>query len=185
MAQRFQYAGEERDEDGIIFLRARYYNPSIGRFMSRDPLRKSGPGITGWNRYAYAGDNPVTLVDPSGLCSNRVCGNTIAAGQLGVLLGLDTPDLENQASIFYDLNEDISSGFQQVTDVITGFSDHAIDQIRDRNISEEDIEDAVTHPLNSVYDFGRESYTYIGSKLQSLSILLERSSPFTRRHGES
>jgi len=37
--------------------------------------------------------------------------------------------------------------------------------IRDRNISEEDIEDAVTHPLNSVYDFGRASYTYIGSKV--------------------
>jgi len=71
VTQRFQYAGEERDEDGIIFLRARYYNPSIGRFMSRDPPPKSGPGITGWNRYAYASDNPVSLVDPSGLNPNQ------------------------------------------------------------------------------------------------------------------
>lgn len=72
--QRFQYAGEERDENGLIFLRARYYNPSIGRFMSRDPLPKSGPGITGWNRYAYAGDNPAAGRDPSGLRTYYVTG---------------------------------------------------------------------------------------------------------------
>ena len=75
VAQRFQYAGEERDEDGIIFLRARYYNPQIGRFMSRDPLPKSGPGVTGWNRYAYAGNNPVSAVDPTGLSTSHVLGD--------------------------------------------------------------------------------------------------------------
>lgn len=79
VTQRFQYAGDERDENGLIFLRARYYNPSIGRFMSRDPLLNSGLGITGWNRFAYVGDNPVKFTDPSGLCSNQACGNSSTA----------------------------------------------------------------------------------------------------------
>ncbi len=66
--QPVQWAGEERDEQGLVFLRARSYDPATGRFLQADPLRQSGPGITGWNRYAYATNNPVNWVDPSGLC---------------------------------------------------------------------------------------------------------------------
>ena len=55
----FQFAGEQRDaESGYSYLRARYYDPATGRFISRDPL---GGG------YAYAGNNPVNFTDPSGL----------------------------------------------------------------------------------------------------------------------
>jgi len=54
--QPFQYTGEERDESGLVFLRARTYDPDSGRFLQRDPPAKSGPGIGGWNRYAYVGN---------------------------------------------------------------------------------------------------------------------------------
>ncbi len=71
----FQYTGEPRDsETGLVYLRARSYDPAVGRFMQADPLRKSGPGIGGWNRYSYAGNNPVTSVDPSGLRTYFVGG---------------------------------------------------------------------------------------------------------------
>lgn len=40
--------------------RARYYDPSIGRFISE------GPGCNGTNWYAYCGSNPVNAVDPGG-----------------------------------------------------------------------------------------------------------------------
>ncbi len=68
--QPFQYTGEERDENGLVFLRARTYDPNSRRFLQRDPLPKSGPGIAGWNRYSYVGNNPVSRSDPSGLCSD-------------------------------------------------------------------------------------------------------------------
>ncbi len=66
--QPFQFAGEQRDlETGFVYLRARYYAPEIGRFITRDRW----PGTAGrpWtlNRCAYVGSNPVTLTDPSGL----------------------------------------------------------------------------------------------------------------------
>ncbi len=67
--QPFVFTGEQVDPTGLVYLRARMYDPASGRFLQKDPLPKSGPGITGWNRYAYAGDNPMTLVDPSGLSS--------------------------------------------------------------------------------------------------------------------
>ena len=56
------FTGEQLDADSdLYYLRARYYDPAIGRFLSQDPLP------TG-NLYVYAGNNPVRYVDPSGLC---------------------------------------------------------------------------------------------------------------------
>jgi RHS repeat-associated protein len=49
-------------ESGLIYLRARYYDPATGQFLSRDPL----VAMTG-EAYGYAGDNPLNGTDPSGL----------------------------------------------------------------------------------------------------------------------
>ncbi len=66
--QPFGYTGEQSDpERGLLYLRARMYDPTMGRFIQRDPLTKSGPGVLGWNRFTYVGDNPVSRRDPPGL----------------------------------------------------------------------------------------------------------------------
>jgi RHS repeat-associated protein len=61
----FTYAGEfgVMDEgSGLYFMRNRWYNPSLGRFQQIDPI-----GILGdVNLYRYAGNDPLTFVDPSG-----------------------------------------------------------------------------------------------------------------------
>ncbi len=58
----FRYCGEYTDtESGLIYLRNRYYDPSIGRFITEDPIRD------GSNWYIYCDNNPVMYVDPSGL----------------------------------------------------------------------------------------------------------------------
>jgi len=69
----FQYTGEPRDpETGLVYLRARSYDPAVGRFMQADPLRKSAPGVGGWNRFTYVSNNPVRHRDPSGLTPTGV-----------------------------------------------------------------------------------------------------------------
>ena len=50
-------------ETGLYHYRARYYSPALGRFLTADPI---GYG-DGLNVYAYVANDPVTLVDPSGL----------------------------------------------------------------------------------------------------------------------
>ena len=58
----YGYCGEYTDfETGLVFLRARYYNPNIGRFTQEDPIRD------GSNWYVYCDSDPVNKVDPSGL----------------------------------------------------------------------------------------------------------------------
>jgi RHS repeat-associated protein len=60
----YMFTGRRFDlETGLYFLRARYYNPHIGRFMQTDPI---GYGA-GMNLHAYCGNNPVGRTDPSGL----------------------------------------------------------------------------------------------------------------------
>ncbi len=63
----FGFAGEQQDPTGLQHLRARQYNPALGRFLSVDPIQPGAPGTTGWGLYGYAGSNPTTATDPSGL----------------------------------------------------------------------------------------------------------------------
>jgi RHS repeat-associated protein len=55
--------GVQTDTNGLLFMRARYYNPYLCRFLNPDPLGFTG----GLNFYAYADGNPITLLDPFGL----------------------------------------------------------------------------------------------------------------------
>ena len=64
---RYGYTGREPDETGLTYYRARYYDPTIGRFTQRDPIGLAG----GINSYAYAGGNPVNFNDPSGLLAQQ------------------------------------------------------------------------------------------------------------------
>lgn len=64
----FRYRGYYYDsETGLYYLNARYYNPSIGRFISPDDVSYINPdNINGLNTYAYCNNDPVNLVDSSG-----------------------------------------------------------------------------------------------------------------------
>ena len=68
----FQYTGRENDGTGLMFYRARYYSPTLQRFISEDPI-----GILGdLNFYAYVTNNPVSFVDPYGLVFGMPTGES-------------------------------------------------------------------------------------------------------------
>ncbi len=63
----YRYRGERIDADsGLYQMRARYYNPAQGRFVSRDPFAGLPEIPASRHRYAYAGGDPLNHSDPTG-----------------------------------------------------------------------------------------------------------------------
>ncbi len=89
-ANEFTFTGEQTDPTGLQYLRARYYDPSIGRFWTRDPWPGLAYDPQGQNLYTYAFNNPVKFTDPSGLfVHNTRVGRFVRdrAGDVGGALG--------------------------------------------------------------------------------------------------
>jgi RHS repeat-associated protein len=62
-----KYTGQESDEEfGLYYYNARYYDPSIGRFISADSIVPHPTNAQSYNRYSYTENNPVSRIDPSG-----------------------------------------------------------------------------------------------------------------------
>jgi len=78
----YGYAGEWTDGTGLQYLRARYYAPAQGRFITRDPFPGYLNQPSTLHPYVYVTNDPVTLTDPSG--ENPFL---IAAGVGGLLGG--------------------------------------------------------------------------------------------------
>jgi RHS repeat-associated protein len=74
----FGYTGQ-REESGIglYYYNARWYDPALGRFIQADTIVPGAGNAVAWDRYAYAGNNPLIYNDPTGHC-------------FGILLGVDT-----------------------------------------------------------------------------------------------
>jgi RHS repeat-associated protein len=63
----FKYAGEVYDDEtGLYYLRARYYDPSIGRFINEDSVEGQVDNPLTMNLHTYCYNNPILHVDPSG-----------------------------------------------------------------------------------------------------------------------
>jgi RHS repeat-associated protein len=60
------FTGEQTDLNGLLYLRARYYNPALGAFLSRDPVQGVMGSALSFNPYLYVQGNPINYVDPSG-----------------------------------------------------------------------------------------------------------------------
>jgi RHS repeat-associated protein len=68
----FQFTGEAVDiGTGFYYLRARYYDPQFGVFLSVDPYPGSDLQPLSENRYAYTRNNPLQLTDRTGFNPNR------------------------------------------------------------------------------------------------------------------
>jgi RHS repeat-associated protein len=61
------YTGHRSADGGLVYMGARYYLPDLGRFASPDPVIPGGLPPRASNRYAYAGNDPIGNVDPTGL----------------------------------------------------------------------------------------------------------------------
>lgn len=89
--KRYRFTGKERDEEsGFYYAGARYYAPWLVRWVSCDPLGRSGSN----NLYAYVSGNPLRWIDPLGLAESPPLGSE---GQLPVISPTPPPIPDNPA----------------------------------------------------------------------------------------
>ncbi|TWU41350.1 putative deoxyribonuclease RhsB [Novipirellula aureliae] len=74
-------------EEGLVYLRARYYDPVLQRFISRDPAQGDLADPQSLHRYLYANNNPVTYVDPTGETPFSLAEVQVASTVTGGLIG--------------------------------------------------------------------------------------------------
>ena len=71
---RYGYTGQRSMAAlGLLYYKARFYSPSLGRFLQPDPIGYADD----LNLYAYVGNNPVNFTDPSGLVANWAKGTAL------------------------------------------------------------------------------------------------------------
>ncbi len=113
--------GGGADDLGLIYMNARFYLPSVGRFASVDTIIPDHTNPQSLNRFSYTRNNPINLIDPSGHkeCSNADCAdssppdhadfdwNDPAASLIGWWTpGAGTEELANAMKILYYFPED-------------------------------------------------------------------------------
>ena len=93
----FRYRGYYYDtETGFYYLQSRYYDPNTCRFINADGYVSTGQGLTGYNMFAYCGNNPVNYVDYTGESAlGVVILLLLGAGALVVLTSCENPDVNN------------------------------------------------------------------------------------------
>ena len=78
------FTGQEDDELGLVNMKGRIYDPTVGRFLTTDPL-VSRPGFTqSWNPYSYVWNSPLSFTDPSGFApGDNPNGGNVGAAAIG------------------------------------------------------------------------------------------------------
>ena len=138
----FKFNGKELDEEtGLYYYGARYYDPKISIWLSVDPLAESFPN---WNPYNYTMQNPINLVDPTGMAPEENDDIIInGKNNSSITIVTDLIDIEvNAGSIVGDLGgnytfqgEEILVAALDIVGVIdpTGAADIAAGSIEMKN----------------------------------------------------
>jgi len=128
-------------ETGLVYMRARYYDPAIGRFVSEDSKRY------GFNWYEYAGSNPINSADATGENPIGILSTLISAVQLvnqyfaykafikilnDVYMTKDSADVENEWGDFMNkYNESPLGDYSTEIGIGTSLADWGLDQVLD------------------------------------------------------
>ena len=68
----YLYNGKEKDATDLYYYGVRYYDPGVGRFLTRDPLSGDLMSPQTLNQYVYCLNNPLKYIDPKGMAADKM-----------------------------------------------------------------------------------------------------------------
>ena len=96
----FKFNGKELDEEtGLYYYGARYYDPKISIWLSVDPLAEKYPN---WNPYNYTMQNPINLVDPTGMSSEDPDHIIVTKGKTDGTYVVKSGEANNDRGVYLD-----------------------------------------------------------------------------------
>jgi RHS repeat-associated protein len=85
----YNFTGQRKDGgSGLLFYNARWYDPTVGRFLQADTIVPQPQNPQNLNRYSYCGSNPLRFVDPSGHAGVDFWGGGGAGAGVGLIVAL-------------------------------------------------------------------------------------------------
>ena len=101
----FRYRGYIYDtETGFYYLKTRYYNPEVGRFINADVLMSTGQGVIGCNMFCYCLNNPVNMLDYEGTFPIFAVIVAVAVTAAAVISAVKiAKDIADSANDFYQI----------------------------------------------------------------------------------
>lgn len=105
---RLGHAGGYTQPDGLIYLRARHYDPATGQFLSLDPLV-----VVTCQPYAYANNNPLAYTDPTGLFGFSDITDAVSdavGGAAEVVRGAVSGAVDQASTFLYEHRDGIAAG---------------------------------------------------------------------------
>ena len=123
---------EMLDEVGLVHMNGRIYDPTLGRMLTADILVSYPERSTSYNRYAYALDNPLRFVDPTGWevedsvpnnPSGVNFGGDIAPVDYGIQSSSGSPQLVNSGQA-----KSLSAALEKAGQASLQFASYALDQ---------------------------------------------------------
>ena len=178
----FMYNGRDgvmTDNNGLIYMRARYYCPELRRFINADILHGEISDSTSLNRYSYVNGNPVSFVDPFGLEAKLdKYINSNYSGIKNVSLVINSPNI-NSRDVAKIENGELNNGhsFIRLDDGngkvrYVGFvakSYNYIDMLLGKNVEGEFADDSESDwNVAKVYTLSDKQYSYISDYIESL-----------------
>ena len=173
------FGGKEFDDDTeLSFFGARYYEPTIGRFVSIDPQGFDEENIFSFGRYAYGNNNPYKFVDPDGETPAHILAALAVVAARGVVyvarsaksLGKVVKTAKKGGNVKQTSKGSGEKVAKKTTQSGVGVTRHSVRQKINRQVRSADELDAIKNPLDvkpvKIDKLGRPSQRSIGRKAE-------------------
>jgi RHS repeat-associated protein len=159
-----QYTARENDGTGLYYYRARYYNATLQRFISEDPLGFGGGDV---NFYAYVGNDPNDFTDPFGLDKNKQTFNQCMAANASNFSLVGGVDAIFGTSFRNTIVGGLLGG-NSITGLLYGSADDNIET------AASDTPEILTRSIGTVTTYGRRTSTIMSLNLSEHPLPLQR-----------